>query len=222
MAYRAGVPLFEHIIFDLDGTLIDSRVDLSLAVNHVLRTFGLRELPVETVSQYVGEGARVLVQRALGPAHAAQLDDGLGIFLAYYGAHLLDHTRPYDGIAEALAALAGQRIKLSVLTNKPELLSRSILAGLDLSVHFTAVVGGDSLSARKPDPGGVAYLLAATRTARTRTLLVGDSLIDLQTAQAAQIDFCGVCWGLRHADLRAARVERMIAHPRQLERIAAG
>jgi phosphoglycolate phosphatase len=212
-------PVFEHIVFDLDGTLIDSRADLSAAVNHVLLTFGLPELPLEIVCQYVGEGARVLVQRALGPAHQARLDEGLGIFLKYYGAHLLDHTEPYDGIPEALEALAERGVGLSVLTNKPAAMSRAILDGLGLLSRFAAVVGGDSFPLRKPDPAGINHLLATTRASRARTVLVGDSLIDLHTARAAQIAFCGVAWGLRHADLVAAPVDRMIDHPSQLVHI---
>lgn len=216
MTYRARVRIFEHIVFDLDGTLVDSRRDLTTAVNHVLRSFGLPELPLETVCQYVGEGARVLVQRALGPAHQARLDEGLHVFLAYYGVHLLDHTRPYDGIPEALAALTERGVVLSVLTNKPVAMSRAILDGLGLLSRFAAVAGGDSLPARKPDPSGVDYLLETTHTSRDRTLLVGDSLVDMKTASAARVTFCGVAWGLRRADLVAARVERMIEHPNQL------
>ena len=208
--------IFEHIVFDLDGTLVDSRRDLTAAVNHVLRSFGMPELPLETVCQYIGEGARILVQRALGPAQQARLDEGLRLFLAYYGAHLLDDTRPYDGIPEALAALAERGVVLSVLTNKPVAMSRAILDGLGLLSRFVAVAGGDSLPARKPDPGGVDYLLATTHTSRERTLLVGDSLIDMKTANAARVAFCGVAWGLRRADLVAARVERMIDRPKQL------
>ena len=210
---------FEHVIFDLDGTLIDSRADLSAAINHMLRTLGLTELPLETVCQYIGEGARVLVQRSLGSTHEKQLDEGLRVFLAYYGAHLLDRTRPYDGIPEALAALTERGVVLSVLTNKPVAMSRAILDGLGLLRCFTAVVGGDSLSARKPDPAGVDYLLEATRTSRERTLLVGDSLIDMRTAIAARVAFCGVAWGLRCTDLVAARVERMIGRPSELMQI---
>ena len=210
---------FEHVIFDLDGTLVDSRVDLSAAVNHVLRTFGLPELSLETVCQYIGEGARMLVQLALGPAHEGRLNEGLKTFLTYYGAHLLDHTVAYDGIPETLAALADTGVVLSVLTNKPAAMSRAILDGLGLLSHFAVVIGGDSLPLRKPDPAGIDHLLATTRTSRARTVLVGDSLIDLQTARAAQIAFCGVAWGLRRADLVAVPVDRMIDHPSQLVRI---
>lgn len=212
-------PIFEHIIFDLDGTLIDSNADLGAAVNHVLRTLDLPELPLETVCQYVGEGARMLVQRALGPAHEERLDEAFNAFLAYYGAHLLDRTRPYDGIPETVAALAERGVVLSVLTNKPAAMSRTILDGLVLLSHFAAVVGGDSLAVRKPDPAGVEHLLAVTGAPREGTLLVGDSLTDVATARAAAVSFCGVAWGLRHADLVAARVEPIVHHPSELVRM---
>lgn len=204
------------MIFDLDGTLVDSRADIAAAVNHMLRTLGLPELPLATVCEYIGEGARMLVQRALGPAHRARLEDGLPVFLGYYGTHLLDCTRPYDGIPETLTALAEHGVVLTLLTNKPEAMSRAILDGLGLSSYFAAVVGGDSLAVRKPDSAGVELLLIATGTSRTGTLLVGDSLIDVATARAAQLAFCGVAWGLRPADLVAAGIEPIIDRPSQL------
>jgi phosphoglycolate phosphatase len=216
MTYAVRVRSFDHIVFDLDGTLVDSRRDLTAAVNHVLRAFGGAELPLETVCQYIGEGARVLVQRALGPAHQDRVDEGLAGFLTYYGAHLLDHTRPYEGIPATLADLGARGIVLSVLTNKPAAMSRAILDGLGLLARFAAVIGGDSLAVRKPEPAGIDYLLTATATSRARTLLVGDSLVDAATARAAQIAFCGVAWGLRHADLVAAHVAQIIERPSQL------
>lgn len=211
--------VYDHLIFDLDGTLVDSRADLAAAVNHMLRTLGLAELPPATVCEYIGEGARMLVQRALGPARRERLEDGLQVFLGYYGTHLLDCTRPYDGIPETLTALTEHGVVLTVLTNKPEAMSRAILDGLGLSSHFAAVVGGDSLPVRKPDPAGIGTLLSATRTLPERTLLVGDSLVDVETARAARVAFCGVAWGLRIADLRAARLERLIDHPSELLRV---
>jgi phosphoglycolate phosphatase len=210
------VSAYEHVIFDLDGTLVDSRLDLSAAVNHVLRSFGLPELPVPAICRYVGEGARVLVQRALGSAHQEYVEEGLEEFLVYYGAHLLDHTLPYAGIPELVTALRARGILLSVLTNKPTAFSRAILEGVHLLAHLSAVVGGDALPARKPDPVGVDHILATTGAARTRTLLVGDSMIDVHTARAAQVAFCGVAWGLRADDLRAAGVAPIIAEPMEL------
>ncbi len=211
--------MYEHIVFDLDGTLVDSLLDLTAAVNHVRRVLGLAELPAQTVRGYVGEGARLLVQRALGALHRHRVDEGLQLFLEFYGQHLLDHTRPYPGIVDMLSALSARPLAappaLSVLSNKPAAMSRAIVDGLGLSSHFRAVLGGDSLPTRKPDPGGLAYLQALTRTAVDRMLVVGDSLIDVRTARAAGCAFCGVAWGFGAAALRAADVP-IIAHPLDL------
>src|SRR5437867_590997 len=155
---------YEHVVFDLDGTLIDSRADLAAAVNHVLDTLGVPEVAATTLIRYVGEGARVLVERALGPAHQNLLPRALERFMARYGAHLLETTRPYPGIPEALAALATYGVALSVLTNKPVAMSRAILEGLGLASHFVAVLGGDSLPVKKPDPAGVEHLRELTGT----------------------------------------------------------
>src|SRR5260370_11841239 len=134
--------------------------------------------------------------------------------MAYYAAHLLDAARRYRGVEEALAALAARGAACSVLTNKPEAMSRAILDGLGLAARFVAIVGGDSLPVRKPDPAGLERLRALTATARERMLLVGDSGIDLRTARAGGVAFCGVAWGLAPQALEAARPERILAHPR--------
>jgi phosphoglycolate phosphatase len=211
-----AVVVYEHVAFDLDGTLVDSRTDLAAAVNHMLESACLPLLEPRTLQRYVGEGARVLVERALGPAHQDLVEPGLKIFMAYYGAHLLDATRPYPGIPEALAALVERRVALSVLTNKPVAMSRAILEGLGLAARFVGVVGGDSLPVRKPDPAGLEHLRALTGTPRPRMLLVGDSGIDVRTARAGNVTFCGVTWGLAPEALAAARPERVIDHPAEL------
>lgn len=211
-----GGAVYEHVAFDLDGTLVDSRADLAAAVNHVLQALGLPGLEPPTLYRYVGDGARVLVERALGAEHQDLLGPGVETFMAYYGAHLLDATRPYPGIVEALAALAERGVALSVLTNKPSAMSRAILEGLGLATRFLEILGGDSLPARKPDPAGLEHLRARTRTPRERMLLVGDSAVDLRTARAAGVAFCGVAWGLVPDALRAAHPERLIAYPAEL------
>jgi phosphoglycolate phosphatase len=219
---RPSEPVFHHVAFDLDGTLIDSRADLAAAVNHALRVLGLPAVDADTVYGYVGEGARVLVERALGPAHRDRVEEGLALFMAHYGAHLLDHTRPFPGIEEMSAVLGERGVVLSVLTNKPAALSRTILDGLGLLPRFLAVLGGDSLPTRKPDPAGVEHLRALTGTPRDRMLLVGDSGIDVRTARAAGVGFCGVSWGLVPDGLRAAAPERIVAHPSELLPIVLG
>ena len=199
----ARAPAFRHVVFDLDGTLVDSRADLVSATNVVLRSFDLPEIDPTTVYSYVGDGARALVERALGTARAPRAEEGVRRFLAYYRVHLLDETRPYPGIEPMLEALAARSVTLSVLTNKPADLSRRILDGLGLAHWFHAVVGGDSLPTRKPDPAGLLGLLAASGTPCAAGLLVGDSPVDLETAQAAGTAFCGVTWGLAPERLRA-------------------
>jgi len=213
---------FEHVAFDLDGTLVDSRADLVAAVNHVLRGLALPELPPPTLYRYVGEGARVLVERALGPEHRDRREAGVESFMAYYGEHLLDATRPYPGVEAALDGLAARGVALSVLTNKPEGMSRAILEGLDLASRFVGIVGGDSLPVRKPDPAGLEWLRACTGTPRERVLLVGDSEIDLRTARAGGVAFCGVAWGLVPEALRAACPARIIEHPGELLALVGG
>jgi phosphoglycolate phosphatase len=182
-------------VFDLDGTLVDSGADLAAATNHVLRTFGVPEVDAATLQTYVGDGARTLVARALGPVHSAWVDDGVQRFLAYYREHLLDATRPYPGVEALLAALHARAVTLSVVTNKAEALSRPILEGLGLMRWIGGLVGGDTLPTRKPDPTGLCEVLARAGTARDRALMVGDSPIDRDTARAAAVAFCGVTWG---------------------------
>ena len=207
---------YEHVVFDLDGTLIDSRADLAHAVNHMLRTFGRPQLSVETVTGYIGEGARMLVKRALGPEHEHRLEAGLQIFMAYYDAHLVDRTRLHPGIADMLHQLKQQAVLLSVLSNKPVDMSRAILDGLGVLSLFDAIFGGDSFATRKPDPAGLEQVRKRAGTSRERLLVVGDSLIDLRTAQAAGVDFCGVGWGFGGAGLKAAGAQRIINKPAEL------
>jgi phosphoglycolate phosphatase len=214
--------VYEHVAFDLDGTLVDSRVDLAAAVNHALGALGLPAIEVAAVPRYVGEGARVLVERSLGVGRQAQVERALELCMAYYGGHLLDATRPYPGLPEALAALAGRGVALSVLTNKPVAMSRAILDGLGLGSRFVAVVGGDSLPVRKPDPAGLERLRSLTATPHDRMLLVGDSAIDVRTARAAGVGFCGVGWGFGTETLAEAGAERVVGCPAELVEFVLG
>jgi phosphoglycolate phosphatase len=200
----AGRRRFDHVAFDLDGTVIDSRADLAAATNHVLVSFGLPEIPPRSVFDLVGEGARRLVERALGPTRTHLIDEGVHRFLAYYGAHLLDATVLCPGVGDALARLADAGVTLSVLSNKPEGLCRVILDGLRVTDCFRAVIGGDTLPTRKPDPAGLERLRRLTDTPHARMLLVGDSAVDVATAANAGVAFCGVGWGLDPERLRAA------------------
>lgn len=216
MPFLLPMPQFAHLIFDLDGTLVDTSADLAAATNHVLGTFGLPLLSVSQVSTYVGHGIPVLIERALGPTHAHLASRGVELFMEYYQIHLLDHTRAYAGIASLLTAAQAQGIVLSVLTNKIEVSSRAILSGLGLIALFVAIVGGDTLPARKPDPQGVLYLQHLTGVALTRTLLVGDSRVDVETGRAAGVATCGVTWGFSAQSLTTLPPEFLVDTPEQL------
>jgi phosphoglycolate phosphatase len=186
------------LVFDLDGTLIDSRRDITTAVNRTREVYGLPLLALEQVVGMVGEGARLLVERAFGPDLPPEgLDEALVRYLAAYREVCLDETRPYSGIPELLAALA-PRYPLALLSNKGEELSRLILRGLDLDAHFRAVLGGDSLSTRKPDPAGLLLLAERLGVPVDRLLMVGDTRIDCETARAAGCPFALVEWGFPH------------------------
>jgi phosphoglycolate phosphatase len=173
------------IVFDLDGTLIDSRRDITDAANELLESCGAAPLDEHVVGRMVGNGAPALVVRAFAAAGLTPPGDALDRYLAMYDRRLLAHTRPYPGIADVLAALAG-RTRLAVLTNKPGAATRRLLDGLDLSRYFSddAVVTGDGPFPRKPDPGGLQHLAAAAGSIE-ETVLVGDSAIDWETARAA-------------------------------------
>jgi phosphoglycolate phosphatase len=186
------------LIFDLDGTLIDSRLDLANAVNAMLGHLGRRELDNERVYSYVGNGAPVLVRRALGEhATEAQVQEGLEFFLEYYGEHKLDFTAPYPGVMTALERLRDAGKRLAVLTNKPVRISRAIVEGLGMSAHFFAVYGGNSFDFKKPHPIGVDKLIEEAGVPRERTMMIGDSAVDIRTARNAQIFACGVTYGFQ-------------------------
>lgn len=183
------------VVFDLDGTLVDSRQDLANAVNALLQERGAPPLPVEVVTGMVGEGAGLLVRRALIVSGLSPDSPGaLERFLALYDARALDNTRAYDGIPEVVDQLAN-RARLAVLTNKPANATKEILAGLSLAPYFGDVIGGDSPHGRKPDPAALLYLAAATSAAPDEVVMVGDSRIDLETARHAGTRLCLARYG---------------------------
>lgn len=184
-------------VFDLDGTLIDSRLDLANSVNATLRQFGFESRPDEEILSYIGQGAPMLIRRALGHTEDDCLvQQALAFFLSYYREHMLDHTVTYPGVREGLAELAANGRLLTVLTNKPEGFSRAILAGLGLGHHFRLVYGGNSFERKKPDPQGVEAILQETKASKGEALLVGDSEVDVLTARHARVAVCGVTYGL--------------------------
>jgi phosphoglycolate phosphatase len=186
------------LIFDLDGTLIDSKLDLAQAVNAARNYMGLGALTNELVYSYVGEGAPVLIRRAMGKDAAEEdVDRALEFFLAYYRAHQLDHTTLYPGVQEALDRLKSAGARLSVLTNKPVKISHEILAGLGLKDYFEYVYGGNSFEFKKPHPIGIETIVRDTGAALEDTIMVGDSGVDIQTARNAGVLACGVSYGFQ-------------------------
>ncbi len=189
------IPGIRALVFDLDGTLIDSKLDLAISVNAALEAMGRPPLAHEKIFGYVGQGAPLLIQRSLGEGAAEEeCARGLEFFLRYYRQHMLDHTVAYPGVREALEHLA--EYPMAVLTNKPVHFSKGILQGLGLAAYFRYVYGGNSFERKKPDPMGMEILLQDFAAAPREAMLVGDSEIDVLTARNAGTWACGVTYGL--------------------------
>lgn len=191
----ASGPITDLFVFDLDGTLVDSRRDIAESANIVLESCGCAPHSEDAIGGMVGDGAAVLVQRAFDAAGCPMPPDALERFLRVYEQRLLRSTLPYDGIPALLHAL-GERCTLAVLTNKPLSATRTILDGLGLAAHFgDRVMGGDGPLPRKPDPAGLLQLISTVATTPERTLMIGDSVIDLRTAKRAGTRACVAMYG---------------------------
>ncbi len=186
--------LHRLIAFDLDGTLIDSRRDLADSANDLIVALGGAALPEDAIAAMVGEGAGLLVRRAVTAAGLTEPPDALARFLAFYDSRLLNHTRPYPGIVETVR-LARTHARVVVLTNKPKQPSERILEGLGIRELFDDVVGGDGPLPRKPDPAALLALMDTAGAASASTLMVGDSPIDFKTAANAGVRCCIVSFG---------------------------
>lgn len=206
-------------IFDLDGTLVDSGLDVALAANAVRAHCGLPELPVPVLTGYVGDGVGRLLERTLGhdaasgrtglPVDAARLDQAQAVFVRYYGEHLLDHTRLYPGVRSVLARFAD--LPLHLATNKPRAFTDAILAGLGLEGVFRRIVGGDEAPARKPDPAHLAACLAGLDVAPGQVVVVGDSPNDILAARGLGAVAVGCVYGLGAPEqVRAAEPDHLI------------
>jgi len=196
--------LKELLIFDLDGTLIDSKRDLADSVNAMRVHLGEPPLADETVYSYVGNGAPVLVRRALPGRDEDEIERGLKFFLDYYRDHMLDATTLYPGVREALDQLLAVDVKMAVLTNKPVRFSEHLIKGLNLDGHFFRIYGGNSFEEKKPHPKGIELLMEESGIGRERTIMVGDSAVDVMTARNAQVRACGVTWGFQPETFAAA------------------
>src|SRR6185503_3903745 len=207
------------VVFDLDGTLIDSRRDLADATNALVADLGGNLLTVDAVTAMVGEGAAVLVRRALSAAGLdPQTPGALERFLAHYGERLTVHTRPYDGLIDALTALRSEGRALAVLTNKPGRPSREILERLELAPFFSQVIGGDTAAGRKPDPAGLLTIVKQANVAPSATVMLGDSPVDAETARRAGTVLCLARYGFGApaGSLMPAAGEMAIDNPSEL------
>ena len=210
------------VVFDLDGTLVDSSRDIAASVNAALGRVapGTAELSLEAVLSFVGEGAGILVERSLRHAGVGlSTEEVLPVYIDCYRERLLDTTRLYPGVAEALDALAGTT--LAVLTNKPGDMSRTILEGLGVASRFARVRGAGDVPSRKPDPAGLLGLMSELGASASETWMVGDSATDVGVARAAGTRVAGVTWGFHPAALRAAGPDRVLDLPSELARLAA-
>jgi len=212
----------KFVVFDLDGTLIDSRLDLVHSVNAALRHIGRPELPDDVIASYVGDGAPILIQRALGgeATDEALIRKGLQFFLSYYREHELDHTTVYEGIEDALARIQqssnGAPRKMAVLTNKPVNPSRAIVEALGLGQFFTQVYGGNSFATKKPDAEGVRKLLEENDAQPDRTAIVGDSHVDVRTGRNAGLWTVGVTYGFAPHTLGDEPPDVLVDNAREL------
>jgi phosphoglycolate phosphatase len=210
------------VIFDLDGTLIDSRLDLVHSVNAALRHIGRPELPDDVIASYVGDGAPILIQRALGgeAVDDAVLRQGLQFFLSYYREHKLDHTTVYAGIREALTAIQqaanGGPRKMSVLSNKPVGPSRAIVEALGLGPFFIQIYGGNSFATKKPDPEGARRLLEENGVRPEEAAIVGDSHVDIETGCNAGLWTVGVNYGFAPHTLQEQPPDVLVDTPHDL------
>lgn len=205
------------LIFDLDGTLIDSQRDLANSVNASRAHLGLGPLEDKLIYSYVGNGAPVLIRRALGiEATQADVDKALEFFLHFYHEHKLDFTTLYPGVKTALDRLLDAGHQLAVLTNKPWRISEAIIAGLGLDKHFQRVYGGNSFAEKKPHPIGIDTLVTELSFAREATIMVGDSSVDIRTARNAGVMACGVTYGFQPETLKTDPPDLLIDNMTEL------
>jgi phosphoglycolate phosphatase len=210
------------LVFDLDGTLVDSQKDLAQSINAMLRHFGRKEQPEKVIATYIGNGAQMLVRRALGDPSGDIHDDvfvaeALEFFLSYYRVHKLDYTYVYDGVLEAMAAIRAARpeMKMAVLTNKPVRPSRDICAYFKFDSYCFQNYGGNSFHTKKPDPLGLQTIIAEAGVTAAETVMIGDSDVDVLTAKNAGTWSIGCAYGMAPHTLAAAEPDVIVNSPRE-------
>jgi phosphoglycolate phosphatase len=214
---------FDVVVFDLDGTLADTASDLASALNQALRALGRESVAAERVRQMVGHGARALLRKGLeatGGSSETLIDEAYPIFLENYGAHICEGTKVHSGVEAALDALAAGGTRVAICTNKPEKLTHQLVAALGWTQRFVAIVGGDTLPVRKPDPATLREAIA--RAGGGRAAFVGDSITDADTARAAGIPLVAVRFGFSDRPVEALGADAVIDHYDQLLPALAG
>jgi phosphoglycolate phosphatase len=205
---------FRTVVFDLDGTLADTSPDLTAALNHALVALGRSPVPAEDVRHMVGHGVRALLRNGLtatGEVSEELIDQGFPIFFTYYEEHIADHSRPFDGVEQALAALEADGVKIAICTNKLESLTHHFLKAMGWENRFAAVVGGDTLDVRKPDPAPL-FEAIARAGGEGPAAFVGDSITDTDTAKAADLPCVALSFGFSDRPPAELGADRLIDH----------
>ncbi|WP_438274771.1 HAD family hydrolase [Nitrobacter sp.] len=208
------------VVFDLDGTLVDTAPDLAAALNFVLNREGLSEVSLPTARSMIGAGVRRMIERGLEredhPATADDVTRMMGDFIDYYTAHIADKSRPFDGLIEALDDLAARGYRFAVCTNKLEALAKQLLDELELSPRFATICGGDTFGVSKPDPAILLQTIAQAGGRPETTIMVGDAGPDIGVARRASIPVIGVEFGYTEVPIAELKPDRLVAHMREL------
>ncbi len=210
----------ELIIFDLDGTLVDTSDDIAWVANRTLETFGYARMDKPLIKERIGWGVVMLLKQIMPDESSKRIEEAKGVFLDFYSSHLVVKSALYPGVTETLEHFLGKEKKLAVLTNKPVNLSVQMIDVLFGSETFLMVIGGDSLSTKKPDPAPLVHIMEALGATPEETVMVGDSPVDVEAAKGAGVSTIGAAYGFRGVDeLKEAGVDIVIENFAQLTEI---